>query len=109
MRKHISAYIGAKNKLLKLLGCESDFPVRVLTDATWRIEESEGVSFLHYRHEGSDEELVSVIVNKDGKPWIATRNDTSLVIAIDCIRFAFILNNGLRTKTTEEGTNEERA
>jgi len=96
MRQELSTYINAKNKLLKLFGCEGDLPVRVLTDVTWRIAESDGMSFLHYRHEGSDEELVSVIINKDGEPWITMQEDTSLIVAIDCVRFAFILDNKLR-------------
>jgi len=96
MRQELSTYINAKSKLLQLFGCEGDLPVRVLTDVTWRIEESEGMSFLHYKHSGSDDELVSVIINKDGEPWITKQDDTSLVVAIDCVRFAFILNNQLR-------------
>jgi len=96
MRHELSAYIDANTKLLKLFGCESALPIRVLTNVEWRIQENEGVSFLHYRHKGTDDELVSVIINKDSEPWVTPLSDVSLVVAIDCIRFAFILNNELR-------------
>jgi len=96
MRQELSTYVGAKDKLLKLFGCESDLPVRVLTDVTWRIVESEGVSFLHYKHESSSEEHVSVIINREGEPWIVKRSEISLVVGIDCVRFAFILSNQLQ-------------
>ena len=94
MRRELSAYTNAKKDLLKLFGCEGDFPVRVLMEVTWHVDESEGVSFLHYEHGG--EKLVSVIVNKNGAPWISECNDVTMVIAIDCIKFAFVLKNKLR-------------
>ena len=98
MRREISAYTGAKKKLLKLFGCEADLPVRVLIDIEWHVEEHDGVSFLHYQPQPDSEKLISVIVNKNGEPWIAKMNELSMVVAIDCIKFAFILKNRLRTE-----------
>ncbi|MCL2852095.1 MAG: hypothetical protein FWE20_03540 [Defluviitaleaceae bacterium] len=97
MRREISAYTGAKKNLLKLFRCEADLPIRVLTDITWHVEDHDGVSFLHYQPQDDAEGLVSVIVNRNGEPWITEMNELTLVVAIDCIKFAFIFKNKLRT------------
>jgi len=96
MRRELSAYTSAKKNLLKLFRCEADLPIRILTETQWHIEEHDGMSFLHYESQGDDEILVSVIVNKNGEPWISEMNELSMVVAIDCIKFAFILKNKLR-------------
>ena len=97
MRREISAYADSKKKLLKLFGCDADLPIRLLIDVEWHVEEHDDVSFLHYEPQGGGEKLVSVIVNKNGSPWISEMNELSMVVAIDCIKFAFILKNKLKT------------
>ena len=97
MRREISAYTDSKNKLLKLFGCDADLPIRVLVDAAWHVEEHDDVCFLHYEPQGGGEKLVSVIVNKSGEPWITQMNELTMVVAIDCIKFAFILKNKMKT------------
>ncbi|MCL2616758.1 MAG: hypothetical protein FWD96_03830 [Defluviitaleaceae bacterium] len=98
MRRELSAYTNAKKDLLTIFGCEVDLPAKVLMEAAWHVEENDGVSFLHYEQDG--EKLVSVIVNKGGVPWMCKLNDITLVVAIDCIKFAFILKNKMRTENT---------
>ena len=93
MRREIRAYTDSKKKLLKLFGCDADLPIRVLVDAAWHVEQYDDVSFLHYEPQGGGEKLVSVIVNKDGEPWITLMNELTMIVAIDCIKFAFILKN----------------
>ena len=96
MRREISAYTGAKKSLLKLFRCEADLPIKILTDTQWHVEEIDGVSFLHYKSQDNGEELVNVIVSKNGEPWIYEMNELSMIVAIDCIKWAFIMKNKMR-------------
>ena len=96
MRREIRAYTDSKKKLLKLFGCDADLPIRVLVDAAWHVEEHDDVSFLHYELQADGEKFVSVIANKNGEPWITHMNELTMIVAIDCIKFAFILKNRLK-------------
>ena len=96
MRQEVSAYTDAKTNLLSLFRCEPELPVKVMVDAKWRLEENGGVFFLHYEPQPDRDSLVSVIVNKGGEPWITESGDLTMIVAIDCIKFAFILKNSLK-------------
>jgi len=97
MRREVRAYTDAKKKLLNLFRCEADMPVKMMVGALWNIEENDGVYFLRYEPEPGGESLLSVIVGKNGEPWITEMNELTMIIAIDCIKWAFILKNSLRT------------
>ena len=94
MKKELKTYAHAKKDLLQKFDCQQDLPVRILMDTPWRIEENDGMSFLYYIQDA--EEFVSVIVNKNGTPWVSKCDGFTMAVAIDCLRFAFILKNESR-------------
>lgn len=95
MRKVVQDYVSAKKNLLEYFSCKDDYPVVVLLKNKWEIHENEGMYFLACQTE-EGEQLNYAVVKKDGEPLIYKTREHSMVIAIDCIKTAFVFkNNGI--------------
>ena len=82
----VTRYVDARLELLGVFDCPQEYPIRPATDQDWRIEEAEGFFILHYGDQSA------VIVRQDRKPLIGRAGGYALVIAIDCVKMAFLLD-----------------
>ena len=94
MRKPVPDYIAAHNQLFRYFNCPTNYPVRTETNAKWFVREVEDVCFLTLLTEGKREDFV--VVRRTDEPLLFTAADYTMVVAIDCVKFAFILRNGNR-------------
>jgi hypothetical protein len=82
----------SKKGLLDSFGCDEDYHITVLDDRAWSVSHEEGVSFLTYLREDG-EWARAVIVNRDKAPLICRSEELTMIVAIDCIKIAFIMKN----------------
>jgi len=92
MRKAVQEYIAARDGLFRFFGCAEQYPVRTATHAKWMLPEKENVSFL-VLFDAADAREEYVAVRKEDKPLVYKNGDYTMVIAIDCVKTAFVLKN----------------
>lgn len=88
----VNDFMKAKKALLWHFNCRDDYYVKTLPDARWRTKEEDEMFFLSYLDDKKNTNH-AVIVKKDGKPLIYIAAEFTLVVAIDCVKIAFIFNN----------------
>lgn len=88
----VDKYMGATQSLQKYFNCTNDYFIKPLPDFNWSIYGDEGIFFLTYWNKDNDK-VNAVIVKKDNKPLIYKTEDYTMVVALDCIKIAFILKN----------------
>jgi|GEM_PF-530622 len=89
---YLKTYINAKKELMKFFGCADDFFIKAFDGCKWMIKNDEDFSFLIYW--GKDEKRHdAVIVKKNGSPMLFKAGKYTMVIAIDCVKIAFIFEN----------------
>ncbi|MCL2565206.1 MAG: hypothetical protein FWE24_05270 [Defluviitaleaceae bacterium] len=97
MKSLISEFIDSKEKLLRSFGCDDDYHIESRLGLNWEIIEDDGVFFLSC-WENIGNKTTSVIVKKNDEPLLYESADYTMVIAIDCIKIAFIFNNVLKVQ-----------
>lgn len=97
MTNLISEFTDAKERLLRSFGCLEDYHIESRLGLNWEIAEDDGVFFLsHWKNIGN--KTTAVIVKKNDAPLLYKSADYTMVIAIDCIKIAFIFNNVLKVQ-----------
>ena len=91
MNKMLLQYAESKRKLLRYFDCPENYSIRICADCHWRLLETEGATFLEYRR-ADRAPTKAVVVNKDGAPLVYRTKDLAMIIAIDCIKIAFIMD-----------------
>ncbi len=88
----ILAFLQCSQDILNYFHCPGDFFIKPLLDSEWVITKSEDYHFLSYWL-GDDQKMECVVVMKRNKPLIFTRGRYTMIIAIDCVKIAFIFLN----------------
>lgn len=92
MRDIVENFINAKNIINKEFNCSEDFFIKPLVDKKWSIKNNDGIFFLTYLDD-SNTPKDCVIVKKNNEPMIYKKNNYTMVIGIECVKLAFILDN----------------
>jgi len=92
MQDPVKDYTRALASLRKYFACDQDFFIRPLTEYNWLIQTNEGISILSYWKDDTAR-TDAVIVNKDGAPLVYEAKDYTMVVAIDCVKIAFLFAN----------------
>jgi hypothetical protein len=92
MKKEIDTYINAKNSIFKQFGCPADFLLSPMTTRKWAFSGENGLYFLSTWDEKNTKNDFTV-VRKDGEPMIFRTKGYTMIIAIDCIKIAFLFKN----------------
>ncbi|MDR2898762.1 MAG: hypothetical protein LBU94_00425 [Clostridiales bacterium] len=95
MSSPVNDYANSKKGLFKFFKCPDDYFVRCLENARWEITENEGIYFLSYSNNGTDK-VTAVVIKKNDEPLTYTAQEYTMVIAIDCVKIAFIFSNRLK-------------
>ncbi len=82
------------NDIFAQFGIEKDYFISVKDDYNWELIQEENINIVKY-YKGN-EIKTSLIVNKGTEPLIIEKNGYTMIIAIDCIKIAFIFNNSLK-------------
>ncbi len=97
MEDIVNSYLNSKNELMLFFDCNDDYFIRYMQNYDWRIYDNEGLYFLNYWNDNT--KIDSIIVRKKNNPLIYEKEDYTMVIAIDCVKIAFILKNENRKYT----------
>lgn len=93
MTRVLRSYVTSKKNLFEYFKCREEYPVVMLTENRWAVKETEGMYFLTYWTKDEERQFNYVVVKKDGEPLVYKTRDYSMVIAIDCIKTAFVFKN----------------
>ena len=77
---------------MKHFKCDDDFFIKPLESLKWAVKEEDDFSFLIY-WTSEDKRNTAVIVKKNGSSMIYKADTYTMVIAIDCVKTAFIFSN----------------
>lgn len=92
MKKVIDAYINSKNSIMNQFGCTDDFPIKPVIKSRWAVSGEEGIFFFNC-WDDKNQKTTFAIAKKDGDPMIYKSREYSLIVAIDCIKIAFVCKN----------------
>ena len=92
MSDHVTNYISAAEKLAAAFKCGAEFPFRLCLGEKWRLNEADGSFFLSLENGGGKAD-VFVAVKANGKPLRYRYGRYIMVVAIDCVKTAFILDD----------------
>lgn len=92
MKNIIENFINAKKILNNAFNCNDDFFIKPLIDTKWLIKDDEGIFFLTYLDD-NNKSKDCVIVKRNNQPMIYKKDNYTMVIVIECVKLAFILNN----------------
>ena len=93
MSDAVTKYFAAEDALYRAFGCDEKYPLRVAQLCKWQIKRDVSTYFLALM-EDTNKATEFVVVQKDGKPLIYNADGYSMIIAIDCVKMAFILDDG---------------
>jgi len=91
MRKAVPEFIAARNNLFRFFSCSEQFPVRTMTNAEWAVHEDSGICFLTIFEGDSREDYV--VSQKNDAPMVFNTSGYTMVVAIDCVKTAFVMKN----------------
>lgn len=87
----VNNFIAASKSVLNYFNCTNDYFIKPLENAEWSIYENDDYVLLTYWENNKRKD--AVVPRKNGKPMIYISDKYTMVIAIDCIKIAFILTN----------------
>jgi hypothetical protein len=91
-KDYLETYIDAKKELMRYFNCTDDFYVKAFDRYKWMIKDDDDFSFLRYWTD-DEKRHDAVIVKKNGSPMIFKAGKYTMVVAIDCVKIAFIFEN----------------
>ena len=92
MRNAINAFVRAQRQLMNAFGCGGEYFIKPLVDSPWQITGEKDMPILSY--ERNETMHNAVIVWQDGNPSVYRAKGYVMVVAIDCVKIAFIFNAG---------------
>ncbi len=80
---------------MKEFDCKEDYFVKILDDCKWFANNKDGFYKLSYLDKVKDKEVKkdAVIVEVNNKPQIFRTEKYTMVVAIQCVKIAFIFKN----------------
>lgn len=94
-RNPVEEYMLSRKNILSFFNCEGDFFVNPLLSIDWAIRAVDDFYFLTYWTK-ENKKVEAVIVKKNSVPMIHKTKEYTMVVAIDCVKTAFIFDNGFR-------------
>lgn len=88
----IQEYLEKRKHIMDYFKCDGDFFIKPLLDAQWFIRRDDDFYILSY-WDGTKPRANAVIVKKAGQPLIFETKGHTMVIAIDCVKIAFLFEN----------------
>lgn len=93
MKNIIQQFVDNKNSILKAFKLDDDLYIQPMLEYNWLVREDDGIYFLRF---WKDNEMFRelVIVRKNGEPNVNKSGECTAVVALDCVKIAFIFDNG---------------
>ncbi len=94
MNKQIENFKNADNDLFLKFGIENKYFVSIRDNSSWSIINDDELYFVTFEEEGKTK--TNLVVKKSEKPLIFEKDGYTMIIAIDCIKIAFVFKNVLK-------------
>jgi hypothetical protein len=78
---------------MKAFRCPGDYFIKPLVESPWNIIGDEDMPILSYEHNGTA--CNAIIVRQNGLPMVYRNKGYALVVAVECVKIAFILDESL--------------
>lgn len=91
----VQDFIQSRKKIMDYFHCEGDFYIKPLLGLEWLVRKADDFHFLTY-WVSSGKKMDAVVVTKGGQPLVYKAKDYTMVVAIDCVKIAFIFQNKCR-------------
>lgn len=85
-------YVSSKKQLMEHFKCEDDYFIKPLESLKWAVKNEDDFSFLIYWTK-DEKRHSAVIVKKNGEAMIYKSKEYAMVVAIDCVKTAFVFSN----------------
>lgn len=92
MKDIVNEFISIKNKINKHFNCDENFFISPLSDYSWNIKNNDGIFILTYWNKDNIAKEC-VVAKKNNSPLILEREKYTMIIAIECVKVAFIFSN----------------
>lgn len=94
MNNKVNDFKTANNDIFLKFGVENKYFLSVLDECNWEIINDTDISIVKYVLNG--ESKTNLIVKKDDKPFVISKDGYTMVVAIDCIKIAFLFKDDLK-------------
>lgn len=95
----VTGFIQSSEDLMKQFGCDGDFFLKPLVDMEWAVRYEDDFPLLSYWSGDSGNKTKAVIVRKNGEPMIYKNGGYTMIVAIDCVKIAFIFHQSKEIAT----------
>lgn len=92
MESYIIQFLKAQETLMEQFKCDTNYFIKPLVNSKWALKIEESAVFLTYCYEKM-ERVTLVVSRKEGNPEFYKSNEYTMIVAIDCIKIAFIFKN----------------
>ena len=89
----VDNFLAAADALAAAFECGTEFPFRVCAGEKWRLSEAGGSFFLGLESPEDGKTRAFAVAKAGGEPMLFEYSRYTMVVAIDCIKTAFILEN----------------
>ncbi len=96
MIKKIEQFSKLNSDMHKELNLDKDIYISPKIESKWKIDSLSGLSMVEFENNNKFDKCV--IVNNEKEPVIIKKDIYTVVLAIDCVKVAFIFNNELEIK-----------
>ena len=93
MTKVIRDYIETKRNILAYFKCTEDYDIRTMMNCNWTIKDYDEYSAICFWNNDNPPAEV-VIAKRGGEPLVIKKDKATMVVVIDCVKVAFVLDNG---------------
>ena len=90
-KSSVQNYLVAKKNIMEYFKCNDDFFVRILDSQEWVVKDNEYFHMLSYWND--ENRTDAIVAKKNGNPMVFRTSDYTMVVAIDCVKIAFVFNN----------------
>lgn len=91
----VQQFIQTQKQVLDFFQCEGDFFIKPLMEYEWTVCSTEDSYFLSYWMK-PNKRINAVIVKRNGVPMVYQKKEYTMVVAIDCVKIAFVFRNSRR-------------
>lgn len=88
----INNFTNIQTDIREIFGCNNDFFINPMLDSDWIIQENDETFFLSFI-DAKKNAKTCVISRRNGIPLIFEREEVTMVVAIECVKIAFIFLN----------------
>ncbi len=82
------------NEIFREFEVENKYFLSILDESPWELIFQDDITLVKYTKD--NEEKTSLVTQKGDKPFIVEKDGYTMIIAIDCIKIAFVFNNNLK-------------